>query len=61
MIEFAGLALPFVNRDLAFAASGDSVLDRDHPGRFVADGRALIFVYEVVSPTVVIVTALRSE
>jgi hypothetical protein len=61
MIELAELALPFINRDLAYAASGDSVPDRNHPGRFVAHGRALVFVYEVISPNAVIVTTFRKE
>lgn len=61
MIELAELSLPFVNKDLTYAASGDSAPDRNHPGRFVAHGKALIFVYEVIAPSVVIVTTFPKE
>jgi hypothetical protein len=61
MIELADLNLPFVNRDLALAAARASAPDRNHRGRFVTHGNALIFVYEVIAPNVVIVTAFLKE
>lgn len=61
MIELTDLTLPFVNRDLALAAARESAPDKNHRGRFVAHGDALIFVYEVIAPNVVIVTAFLKE
>ena len=61
MIEAADLALVLVTHDLAYAATREVAPSRSHPGRFVAHGRRLIFVFEVVAPNVVIVTTFPKE
>lgn len=61
MIEFSGLDAVFVARELEHAADGGLVsVNRNHPGRFVAHGRATIISFEV-QPEVVVVTVMILE
>ncbi len=62
MMTFAGLDLAFVQAELSFAVDrGAVVANRSTSGRFTGHGRATIFSFEVVSPTVVVVTIMLQE
>ncbi len=61
MLAAADLSRVFAERDLEAASNGEVTPSRAHTGRFVAHGRRLVFIFEIVAPDVVVVTAFPKE